>query len=126
MKQASSRRCWNAATILELRLDGLIGITHNAAGLSIGNIASMGVPQAVMPPHCQPELDILLLLGFGSDDENVPERPRRKDTNLRGIGLGVSISCLIGKQIGPDPVRGVKWPPLVPESEGVNQPNTGA
>jgi len=74
----------------EVNFDGLVGPTHNYAGLSHGNIASMshrgaasnpreaalqglakmkfladlGVPQAVLPPHERPSLETLRALGF--------------------------------------------------------------
>ncbi len=83
-------------TLRELQLDGLVGPTHNYAGLSSGNVAStthggaishpktaalqgldkmafvasLGVEQAVMPPHDRPNCDALRALGFrGSDAE---------------------------------------------------------
>jgi succinylarginine dihydrolase len=81
----------------ELQLDGLVGPTHNYAGLSAGNLAStahagqvsspraaareglakmrfvrgLGVPQAVLPPHPRPSLAALRRLGFGGSDESV-------------------------------------------------------
>ena len=76
----------------EVNFDGLIGPSHNYAGLSPGNIAStahqgqtafpkraalqglekmwflqqLGVPQAVLPPAQRPDLPTLQKLGFGS------------------------------------------------------------
>jgi succinylarginine dihydrolase len=92
----------------ELQLDGLVGMTHNYAGLSVGNVASMGhrgqvshpraaalqgiekmvfvaslgVPQAVMPPHCRPELDVLASLGFDGDDETILAKASAADPAL--------------------------------------------
>ena len=89
----------------ELQLDGLVGMTHNYAGLSTGNVAStrhqgtvshpraaaiqgidkmafvasLGVPQAVMPPHCRPEIDVLRAVGFDGDDAHVLELAHRED-----------------------------------------------
>ncbi len=74
----------------EINFDGLVGPTHNYAGLSLGNRASMsnagavanpraaarqglakmrrlvqlGLPQAVLPPHQRPDPNALLSLGF--------------------------------------------------------------
>lgn len=74
----------------EINFDGLVGPTHNFAGLSHGNVASsinadsasdpkqaalqglmkmkyvrdLGLTQAVMPPHARPALDVLKRLGF--------------------------------------------------------------
>ena len=83
-------------TSIELNLDGLVGPTHNYAGLSPGNllsakharsvshprdaalqglakmrfVASLGIEQAVMPPHPRPSISWLNRLGFlGTDAE---------------------------------------------------------
>jgi succinylarginine dihydrolase len=82
---------------VELQLDGLVGPTHNYAGLSPGNVASrahageasnpraaahqglakmrfvrdFGVAQAVLPPHDRPSLAALRRLGFRGRDEDV-------------------------------------------------------
>jgi succinylarginine dihydrolase len=81
----------------EINFDGLVGPTHNYAGLSHGNIASMshrglasnprqaalqglakmrfladlGVTQAVLPPHERPALWILRAAGFTGRDADV-------------------------------------------------------
>lgn len=81
----------------EVNFDGLVGPTHNYAGLSRGNVASMshrghsanpraaalqglakmrllhdlGVPQAVLPPHARPAIDVLRRLGFAGADATV-------------------------------------------------------
>ena len=85
---------------LELNLDGLIGPTHNYAGLSFGNVASrsnrlatstpkaaalqglakmravaeMGVPQAVLPPQSRPNWRALHSLGFQGSNAQIIER----------------------------------------------------
>ncbi|MFT4059125.1 MAG: N-succinylarginine dihydrolase [Legionella sp.] len=77
-------------TVYELNLDGLVGPTHNYAGLAAGNIAStsnaltrsnplaaakqglkkmrflhqLGFKQGVLPPHQRPNLKLLHQLGF--------------------------------------------------------------
>lgn len=77
-----------------MNFDGLVGPTHNFAGLSFGNTAStankgkvsnprravlegldkmaalhaLGVPQGILPPQLRPRLDALRELGFGGDD----------------------------------------------------------
>jgi succinylarginine dihydrolase len=82
---------------LELQFDGLVGPTHNYAGLSPGNVASaahageasnpraaahqglakmrfvrdLGVAQALLPPHDRPSLAALRRLGFAGRDEEV-------------------------------------------------------
>lgn len=81
----------------EVNFDGLVGPTHNYAGLSRGNVASLrhgggvshpraaalqglakmkaladlGLPQAVLPPHERPALAPLRALGFGGTDAAV-------------------------------------------------------
>ena len=81
----------------EYNFDGLVGPTHNYAGLSRGNVASLrhagqpanprraalqglqkmrlvaslGVGQAVLPPHERPSLRTLRQLGFRGSDEEV-------------------------------------------------------
>lgn len=81
----------------EVNFDGLVGPTHNYAGLSHGNVASMshggagsnpraaalqglakmkfladlGLPQAVLPPHERPAVGTLRALGFSGADGQV-------------------------------------------------------
>jgi succinylarginine dihydrolase len=86
----------------ELNFDGIVGPTHNYAGLSPGNlastdhagqignprdaalqglekmrfVASLGAPQAVLPPHPRPDVDTLRRLGFTGDDATLLARAR--------------------------------------------------
>jgi succinylarginine dihydrolase len=81
----------------EVQFDGLVGPTHNYAGLSPGNLASarnrgqtarpraaalqglakmrcvmsLGVAQAVLPPHERPHLATLRRWGFSGSDEQM-------------------------------------------------------
>ncbi len=81
----------------EINFDGLVGPTHNYAGLSYGNVASMGnssaisnpreavkqglekmyalhklgIPQAILPPLMRPDLDTLRRIGFTGTDAEV-------------------------------------------------------
>ena len=81
----------------EFNFDGIVGPTHNYAGLSPGNVASqahggqpanprraalqglakmrlvasLGVGQAVLPPHERPRMRTLRQLGFRGSDEEV-------------------------------------------------------
>lgn len=81
----------------EYNFDGIVGLTHNYGGLSLGNVASMthegnasnpraaalqgvakmrelrdlGIGQAVLPPHERPRLSVLRRLGFQGSDEEV-------------------------------------------------------
>lgn len=84
-------------TAVEVNFDGLVGVTHNYAGLAFGNLASqrsagtvsnpraaaqqglrkmkalhdLGLKQAVLPPHERPAIDVLRRLGFGGSDAAV-------------------------------------------------------
>ena len=81
----------------EMNFDGLVGPTHNYAGLSRGNIASgthkgrisnpraaalqgldkmealleLGIPQGFLPPHDAPRVRFLRTLGFSGTDADV-------------------------------------------------------
>ena len=92
----------------EWNFDGLVGPTHNYAGLSPGNLASqaneanlsspreaalqglqkmrfvagLGVGQAVLPPHPRPSLRTLRALGFVGTDEEVLARVATEDEFL--------------------------------------------
>jgi len=92
----------------ELNFDGLVGPTHNYAGLSHGNVASsthggqpsrpreaalqgiakmafvrdLGLGQGVLPPHDRPRLDVLRSLGFGGDDASVVETTAKRAPHL--------------------------------------------
>src|SRR5688572_20923013 len=85
----------------EINFDGLVGPTHNYAGLSHGNVASMlnaeepsnprkaalqglskmkfmadlGLKQAVLPPHARPALDVLQALGFKGVEDAARQAP---------------------------------------------------
>lgn len=88
----------------EVNFDGLVGPTHNYAGLSVGNIASMqskgevsnpkeaalqglekmrllaglGVKQAVLPPHERPHISTLNRLGFSGATETLLSNAKEK------------------------------------------------
>ena len=92
----------------EWNFDGLVGPTHNYAGLSPGNLASqthegnvanpreaalqglekmrfvagLGVGQAVLPPQPRPSLRTLRALGFVGRDEEVLARAVTEDEHL--------------------------------------------
>jgi len=93
---------------LEFNFDGLVGPTHNYAGLSFGNIASrtnvgiisnpkqaakqgllkmktlmdLGIPQAVLPPHQRPNIDLLRNLGFSGDIAKILQRANKYQPKL--------------------------------------------
>ncbi|WP_026375036.1 N-succinylarginine dihydrolase [Aestuariibacter salexigens] len=88
----------------EVNFDGLVGPTHNYAGLSYGNVASlnnasaasspkqaakqglqkmkaltdMGMIQGVLAPQERPDLDTLRRLGFTGSDQRVLEEAAKK------------------------------------------------
>jgi succinylarginine dihydrolase len=93
-----------AGTAVEANFDGLVGPTHNYAGLSLGNIASLknaerpsnpraaalqgltkmraladwGLAQGVLPPQERPHLPTLRRLGFTGTDAEILGKARRQ------------------------------------------------
>ena len=93
---------------LEVNFDGLVGPTHNYAGLSYGNVASLnnaasfsnpqeavlqglekmkamhdkGLTQGVFAPHARPDLNILRRLGFSGNDAQVINKAFNADPIL--------------------------------------------
>ncbi len=96
------------ATHHEYNFDGLIGPTHNYAGLSFGNIASatnkgaasnpkeaalqglakmraameLGLKQGFLPPQDRPHLKTLRALGFGGTDAEIIEKAAKTEPQL--------------------------------------------
>ena len=92
----------------EVNFDGLVGLSHNYAGLSYGNIASasnegqvskpregvlqglgkmralleLGMIQGLLPPHDRPHLPTLRALGFTGSDEAIISRAAREAPEL--------------------------------------------
>lgn len=92
----------------EVNFDGLVGPTHNFAGLSHGNLASqrnahrvshpkaaaiqglkkmyqlykLGIPQAILPPHQRPAISTLKRLGFSGTDHEIVEKAFHQDPNI--------------------------------------------
>lgn len=105
-------------SLQEMNFDGLVGPTHNYAGLSLGNLASrdhggqtshpraaalqglakmranaaLGVPQGFLPPLPRPELSVLRNLGFDGDDPTLLDRVQREDPVL--LAQVSSASCM--------------------------------
>ena len=101
---------------VEANLDGLVGPTHNYAGLSPGNLASqsnlglpsnpraaalqglakmkhladLGLPQFVLPPQPRPDLGFLRALGFSGSDAQVNETAWREAPALAGAAWSAS------------------------------------
>lgn len=100
----------------EANFDGLVGPTHNYAGLSYGNIASsthlgsvssprraaleglakmkalaeLGLVQGVLPPQERPDVRALRRLGFSGTDAQVIERAAKEDRTLLAIASSAS------------------------------------
>ncbi len=92
----------------ELQLDGLVGPTHNYAGLSLGNLAAtsnagavsaprtaalqglakmrlvraLGVPQGLLLPHDRPNLGLLRAMGFAGPDRELLRAAHGEDPAL--------------------------------------------
>ncbi|PQA85496.1 N-succinylarginine dihydrolase [Hyphococcus luteus] len=95
-------------TYAEYNFDGLIGPTHNYAGLSFGNLASaknagaasnpkeaalqglakmreamgLGLKQGFLPPHDRPHLKTLRALGFSGTDKKIIESAARTSPEI--------------------------------------------
>lgn len=101
----------------EINFDGLVGPTHNYAGLSHGNLASessqarvskpreaalqglhkaralatRGIPQAVLPPHERPSIESLKSWGFtGPNPSAILARAAREDPLLLAAASSAS------------------------------------
>ncbi len=100
----------------EVNFDGLIGPTHNYAGLSAGNIASLsnaggiskpkaaalqglskmkalmdlGLTQAVLPPQQRPDLSFLRKIGFEGSDAHLLAQARDADPTILAASWSAS------------------------------------
>jgi succinylarginine dihydrolase len=100
----------------ELNLDGLVGPSHNYAGLSLGNIAAttnaggvsaprkaalqglakmrrlveLGLPQGLLLPHRRPNTRFLRGMGFEGDDARVVADCARDDPQLLAAAFSAS------------------------------------
>ena len=106
------------AEAFEVNFDGIVGPTHNYAGLSFGNVAStehggrvsspkqaalqglekawtlheMGLKQGVIPPQERPHIPTLRTLGFsGSDSEILRQSARRAPQLLAAVSSASSM-----------------------------------
>ncbi len=106
----------SGAAAIECNADGLVGPTHNFAGLSPGNLASaasegqvsnprgaaleglgkmrvlhnLGLPQFVLPPHERPDLEFLRALGFTGCDAAVLDAAGRAAPELLAAASSAS------------------------------------
>lgn len=104
--------------MIECNFDGLVGPTHNYAGLPYGNVASqtyvgtesnpklaakqglakmrllmqLGVPQAVIPPQLRPNLNLLKELGFTGKTPELLQKAYK--TNPRLLAAVYSASSM--------------------------------
>lgn len=95
-------------TAFEANVDGLVGPTHNYAGLAFGNLASqqnaaqisnplqavkqglhkmkclhdLGLPQFIMPPQARPNFALLKQWGFSGSDEQKLKKAYQQDPAL--------------------------------------------
>jgi succinylarginine dihydrolase len=100
----------------EINFDGLVGPTHNYAGLSEGNLASarnrdtvarpreaalqgiakmrrlraLGLSQGVLPPHERPNIGWLRTLGFTGSDGEVWAKAWKQEPTIARAALAAS------------------------------------
>jgi succinylarginine dihydrolase len=113
-----------------VNFDGLVGPTHNYAGLARGNLASqqsrasvsnpreaalqalakmkllmdLGVAQAVLPPQERPDVGALRRLGFSGSDERVLEKAHRESPQLlAACGSASSMWAANAATVSPSP-----------------------
>jgi len=114
----------------EVSFDGIVGLTHNYSGLSLGNLASqrnvhavsnpraaaqqglrkmkllhdLGVRQGVLPPHERPAIDILRKLGFtGRDDQVVRKAQDASPALLAACSSASSMWAANAATVCPSP-----------------------
>lgn len=101
---------------IEANFDGLVGPTHNYAGLSYGNVASksnegavsrprdaalqglgkmrylrdLGLFQGMLPPPARPDVDALRKLGFTGSDHEIVHRAGRESPLLLAAATSAS------------------------------------
>lgn len=115
-------------TTHEVNFDGIIGPTHNYAGLSVGNVASatnaglisspkaaalqglgkmktlmdLGLKQAVLPPQQRPDFEMLRRLGFtGSDAELLDQAHDADPTILAAVWSASSMWAANAATVSP-------------------------
>lgn len=100
----------------EVNFDGIVGPTHNYAGLSYGNVASdrhggksssprqaalqgldkmwalqeLGLKQAVLPPHERPHIPTLRRLGFSGNEQQIIASAAKNAPHLLAIASSAS------------------------------------
>lgn len=114
----------------EINFDGIVGPTHNYAGLSYGNVASakneglianpregvlqgldkaqhlrdLGMIQGVLPPHDRPHLSTLRSLGFtGSDAEILTAAWQQSPALVRNLSSSATMWTANAGTVSPSP-----------------------
>lgn len=114
----------------EINFDGIVGPTHNYAGLSYGNVASakneglvanpregvlqglekaqhlrsLGMTQGVLPPHDRPKLSVLRDLGFtGSDAQILTKAWTESPALVRNLMSSATMWTANAATISPSP-----------------------
>ncbi|MEG3176213.1 N-succinylarginine dihydrolase [Sphingomonas sp. RB3P16] len=117
----------------EINFDGLVGPSHNYAGLSFGNIASasnagavsspraaalqgiakmrhmlaLGLPQGLLLPHDRPDATWLRTLGFAGDDDAVLAAAWRETPDLlRNVAAASAMWTANAATVSPAPDTG--------------------
>jgi len=111
----------------ETNFDAIPGPTHNYAGLSVGNLASLahtnrpsnpklaalqglakmkfladlGVSQAVLPPHERPDICTLKRLGFSGSDAQVLDAARKYPALLAACGSASAMWAANAATVSP-------------------------
>jgi succinylarginine dihydrolase len=128
-------------TTQEVNFDGIIGPTHNYAGLSPGNVASasnaggtsspkaaalqglskmkflmdLGLTQGVLPPQQRPDTDALRRMGFAGNDEKILRDARDADpTLLAAVWSASSMWAANAATVSPSPDTGDQRVHLTP------------
>jgi succinylarginine dihydrolase len=114
----------------EANFDGIVGLTHNYGGLSVGNLASaknagavsrpreaalqglakakslhdLGLMQGVLPPHERPHIQTLRTLGFSGTDAQVLEAAWKADPSLiANVSASAQMWAANAATISPSP-----------------------
>jgi succinylarginine dihydrolase len=93
--------------MIEANFDGLVGPTHNYAGLSYGNVASAGNAGAVSRPRdaaLQGLAKMRKLIDLGMVQGILPPHERPHVPTLRGLGYDGTDEQVLARVAGEDPV----------------------
>ena len=114
---------------MEVNFDGIVGPTHNYAGLAVGNLAAtgnagavsnpktaalqglskmralatMGFAQGVLPPHERPSMRTLRSLGFSGSDEKILADVAHHPRLLQAVASGAAMWVANAGTVSPSP-----------------------